>query len=171
MSSFVCSKRKPGWSVTMVRIKNQPAVRVAYMRHRGPYGSEVGRLWERMRKWAAARDLLGPETVTLGISHDNPEVTPSDKCRYDACVPVSRDFVSEGEINVQIVPGGKYAVYEWEGGPEEVGQAWQDLFAWLPDSGFQPDDRPCFERYPFGNELDPRSGAFRCEICVPVKPL
>ena len=49
--------------------------------------------------------------------------------------------------------------------------AWERLFRdWLPQSGFQPDDGPCMELY--GHDAyDPATRIFRCELCVPVRPL
>mgnify|MGYP001546692225 CR=1 FL=1 len=37
----------------------------------------------------------------------------------------------------------------------------------IPTSGFQPDDKPCFEVYP----EEPKDGKFIVDICVPVKPM
>ena len=64
-----------------------PAIRVAFMRHVGPY-CEAGAAWERLQAWAGPRGLFGPRTLVLGVCHDDPEVTPADKVRYDACVTV-----------------------------------------------------------------------------------
>ena len=40
---------------------------------------------------------------------------------------------------------------------------------WLPGSGYEPDDRPCLEVYRGNPSVG--AGAFRCELCVPVRPL
>jgi len=42
---------------------------------------------------------------------------------------------------------------------------------WLPSSGMQLDARPCFEYYPTDTECDAPSGAFTCDIVIPVVPL
>ncbi|MGH2779165.1 MAG: hypothetical protein ACRDJB_11035 [Actinomycetota bacterium] len=41
----------------------------------------------------------------------------------------------------------------------------------MPGSGYQPDDRPCLEVYRGNPEVDGRARTFRCELCVPVRPL
>jgi AraC family transcriptional regulator len=44
------------------------------------------------------------------------------------------------------------------------------LFAsWLPASPYEADDRPALERYGAESVLDPETGAFRCELCLPVR--
>jgi len=46
--------------------------------------------------------------------------------------------------------------------------AWDRVYGkWLPESGYLPDDKPCFEMYP----EEPKDGKFTVDICVPVKPL
>jgi AraC family transcriptional regulator len=35
----------------------------------------------------------------------------------------------------------------------------------------QLDSRPFFEHYPIDATYDPKTGAFDCEICIPVSPL
>ena len=70
------------------------------------------------------------------------------------------------------IPGGKYAVLAFKGTGDQVGDAWAALLReWLPSSGLQLDARPCFEYFPKDAECDPKTGAFECEICVPVVPL
>jgi AraC family transcriptional regulator len=53
----------------------------------------------------------------------------------------------------------------------EIGPAWDRTFGdWLPQSGYQPDDRPCGEVY-HGQAVDAKTGVFKCELCMPVRPL
>jgi AraC family transcriptional regulator len=156
-----------------VEIKELSSFHVAYMRHIGPYGPAVSRLWEKFNRWAEARDLQPKGAVSLGISHDDPSITPPEKCRYDACVVVPPELKPEPGINLTDLPGGKYAVTHFKGTDRDIGKAWNDLFrSWLPTSGYQPDDRPCFELYVSSGKKDcPPGGVFQCDICVPVRPL
>ncbi|PYN03407.1 MAG: hypothetical protein DME07_06790 [Candidatus Rokuibacteriota bacterium] len=39
-----------------------------------------------------------------------------------------------------------------------------------PGSGYEPADRPCLEVYRGNPEVAGRPGAFRCELCIPVRP-
>ena len=82
-------------------------LRVAFMRHVGPY-NEVGQTWQRFCQWVGMRGLFGPDTKMLGISHDDPDVTPADKLRYDACVVVGEQLQPEGDVGVQQVAGGEH---------------------------------------------------------------
>jgi AraC family transcriptional regulator len=42
---------------------------------------------------------------------------------------------------------------------------------WLPESGYQPDDRPCFELYLNSNHSDCAAEQSDVDLCVPVRPL
>jgi DNA gyrase inhibitor GyrI len=109
-----------------VEIRQLPGYHVAYMRHIGPYGPPVSAYWQKFNKWAQARDLSGKGikgAVLLGISHDDPSITPPDKCRYDACVAVPADFKPEAGVNLADIPGGKYAVLRFSGSDREIGLA------------------------------------------------
>jgi AraC family transcriptional regulator len=160
-------------------LKDLPAYHVAYIRHTGPYGEETAQLWNKLVNWAMERGLWTQNVVSLGVSYDDPRVTASDKCRYDACVVVPNDFKADTIVNITDMPAGKYATFEFIGIPQEVGAAWDRLFSeWLPSSGFQPDNRPNYGLFD-GTESnagddqvnDPKTKRFKCHLCIPVKPL
>jgi AraC family transcriptional regulator len=156
-----------------VALRELPRYRVAYMRYVGPYGPHgIPELWKRFSGWMETRGLLGPDSIKLGIGHDDPDVTAPEKCRYDACVVVPDSFAGDKWVNVIDLPGGKYAVAEFIGTAHKIREAWDALYgSWLPGSGYQPDDRPCLEVYRGNPEVDGRPGMFRCDLCVPVRPL
>ena len=50
--------------------------------------------------------------------------------------------------------------------------AWRAIFGqWLHESGFQVDNRPCFERYLPEQLASEQGQRFACDICIPVVPL
>lgn len=156
-----------------VEVTTLPDFHIACMRQVGPYGPAfIPPLWKRFMSWAEARGLTSPETLTLGISYDDPSSTPPEQCRYDACIVVPDGFQTEPGIQVRDIPGGKYAVCEYTGSADGMGEAWQQMFSsWFPSSGYQPDSGPCFELYRADCYLDEAKSVFRCDICVPVKPV
>ena len=156
-----------------VQVRTLPAHHVAYMRYVGRYGpGGIPDLWGRFRRWMQARDLGGDASVKLGVSYDDPSITAPEKCRYDACVVVPADFAADRWVNLMDVPGGRYAVAAFTGSAHEIENAWDRVFrAWLPDSGYQPEDRPCFELYRGDPETPGKAGALRCDLCLPVRPL
>jgi len=156
-----------------IEMQTLPETRVAYMRHVGPYGtSGIPRLWQRFAAWCAGQGLMPPRPVMFGISQDSPDLTAPDKCRYDACVGVDAAFRPTDEVGVQVIPAGRYACARFVGTATEVHDAWMRfLSGWLPDSGYQADDRPAVELYERDFTMDPETGAFPCLLCLPVRPL
>ena len=160
-----------------VEVKNLPGYRVAYVRVLDGYKHDgIGKAFKKLMTWAGARDLFNEQTSIIGISYDDPKVTHPDKCRYDACLTIPEDVKTEGEIGVKNIAPGKYAVYHVEGSLKEstkndYGKIWDDLYRiWLPQSGYQPDDRDCFEVYLNDPDKDPDK-KFKADICLPIKPL
>ena len=129
-----------------VRIVSFPTTQVAFMRHVGPYG-EVGQTWSKLIAWAGPKRLLGRGAKMLGIVHDDPEVTPPDKVRYDVCLLVDESFRPDGEIGLQEI-GGEYAVATHFGLYETLGATYGRLCGqWLPRSGRELRSAPPFEVY------------------------
>jgi AraC family transcriptional regulator len=119
----------------------------------------------------AARGIAPGSAVRLGASHDDAAITEAARCTYDACVVVPRDFMADAPATLMDIPGGPCAVTVFAGGPHQIEDAWDRLFeGWLPDSGYQPDDRPCVEIYR-GAPADRPTGTFQCELALPVRPL
>lgn len=156
-----------------LELKDFANTRVAYMRIVGPYGDPaIGRMWQRFEAWCRQRGLSGPGHAAYGISHDSPDITAPEKCRYDACVQVDDSFKPEGDVGVQTVPMGLYACAPFSGTPDTIHDAWMRVFSqWLPDSNYQPDDRPAIEAYGEQVKIDPETGAFSCLLCLPVRSL
>jgi AraC family transcriptional regulator len=130
-----------------VEIKKLEPRRIAFLRHVGPY-SAVGATWGRLCGWAGPRGLLGPKTQFLGLSHDDPQITPPEKLRYDAAITVDRPVEPAGEIGVTELAGGEYATLLHKGPYETLSRSYQALFgAWLPTSGREVRNAPGFELY------------------------
>ena len=154
-----------------VDVKEMPEMHVAYIRHIGPY-NQIGGAFEKLMKWAGPRGLLRfPETKMLGVYHDNPEIAEESKLQSSACITVPEDTKVEGEVGTMSIPGGLFAVGHVEVNQDQFGEAWDKLMGeWLPESGYQPDDRPCYELYLNDPKQHPE-GKFIIDICEPVKPM
>jgi len=158
-----------------VRVEELSEETVAYIRHVGPYQGDselFAGLFGRLFQWAGPRNLMRfPETQILSIYHDDPEVTSEEKLRTSVGITVPPDTAVSGEVARMALAGGSYAVARFELTPDKYPAAWEAVYGgWLPGSGYQPDDRPPFERY-LSSPDDHPDGKHTVEICVPVKPL
>jgi len=154
-----------------VEVKELPELTVAYARHIGRY-NQIGEAFERLGRWAGPRGhYAAPGALSLAVYHDSPESTPEAKLRSSACVSVPPGTEVSGDINLMTIPGGKFAVGHFEIAKDQFGEAWDALMGeWFPSSGWQPDDRMCYEVYRNDPDKHPE-GRFIVDICEPVRPL
>ena len=151
-----------------VEVKEMPEYHVAYVPKIGPYGMEIcEQAFGELMLWAGPRGYL-QSGVMIGVYWDNPEVTPPEKCRVDACISLPPGTVPEAPIDIQVISGGPYTVCHCEIPVDGFQQAWEDTFAWLVASGHECDDRPCYERY-YNNPSDDPEGKWIVDICIPLK--
>ncbi|MDQ1265783.1 MAG: AraC family transcriptional regulator [Bacteroidota bacterium] len=158
-----------------VEVKETESMEVAYIRHIGKYQGD-GKLFEmlfgRLFNWAGPRGLIRfPEIKLMSVYYDNPDITEDDKLRVDVCLTVPGNTKADGEVGRMTIPGGKYAIGTFEISDTEYGEAWEFMVGgWLPKSGFQPDERPCFELYLNDPKQHPE-GKHLVAIHFPVKPM
>jgi AraC family transcriptional regulator len=70
-----------------VKITTLPKMRVAYVRHTGPY-EECGSAWEKLMTWAGPAGVLGPDTQMAGMGYDDPETTPPEELITEIYAPL-----------------------------------------------------------------------------------
>jgi AraC family transcriptional regulator len=183
-TDYSISESKQIWRIEMKANKNLIAsidvrdtaeMHVAYLRHIGPYAGNsdmFGKLFNKLCAWAGPRGLLRfPETKFITIYHDNPDITDEKKLRTDVCITVPADVRVDGEIGKAVIAAGKNAVAHFEIKSDQFTEAWNAVYGgWLPESGYQPDDRPCFELYLNDPKAHPE-GKYIVDIYAPVKPL
>jgi AraC family transcriptional regulator len=130
-----------------LEVKQLPPTQVLFLGHVGPY-DQVGATWGKLMSWAGMRGLLGADMKLIGIAHDDPDVTPAGRLRYDAAVTVSRPVTPEGEFAVVEIDGGSYAIATHKGPYHDLAKTYQRVYGgWLPQSGYEPRDAPSFEQY------------------------
>ena len=155
-----------------VEVKELPKMTVAYIRHIGPYqGNDklFESIWNKLFSWAGPRGLIGGKDFkSLVVYHNDPNVTIDDKLRMSVCITVPPETKVEGEVGKMNIEAAKYVIARFELSAQDFQEAWNWVYGqWLPTSGYQPDDKPCFEMYP----EEPKDGKFIVDICVPVKPM
>lgn len=157
--------------VTRVKIVDMPDLRVAYVRSIGPYTTErLLPAFNQLMKWAAPRGFMNDDAKMLGV-WNNPGSVPEDKLIHDACITIPDSVSADKWVDVQILPGGKYAIHHLAIRADQTEAAWLSfVLNWLTFSDYQPDDRPMYQIYYKAPENDP-SCLRVLDLCMPVKPL
>ncbi|XDD50100.1 GyrI-like domain-containing protein [Leptospira sp. WS92.C1] len=94
---------------------------IVYVRHHGPYeefpgfdpdSQEIKSLLEFLK----SQNAVPENHQWLGISQDDPEITPPDKIRFDLGVSVrDGEYLKRIKLGKQIVQGGKYLAIRYRG--------------------------------------------------------
>lgn len=149
-----------------MNVENFPKYHIAYIRQVGPYGPTNKQAMESLKKWAKLNDYLTESTILFGIPQDNPETTPPENCRYDACIVIPSECHIDEPLQKGELTGGQYAVFRVEHTAEAIQQAWKQIFSDVQNSEYQIDNRPILEKYR-GNMVMHEY----CELCIPVKKI
>jgi AraC family transcriptional regulator len=119
--------------------------------------------------WAATHLVLKLKPVTIGIVHDNPDLTAEQHIRFDACVLLSKEIKPNGEIGYKKIEGGRFAVFTYKGAYEGFYPVYDYIYnVCLFDNKFDLADKPALEWYikspPFNKPEN-----FVTDLYVPIK--
>nr|WP_298681849.1 GyrI-like domain-containing protein [uncultured Dongia sp.] len=166
---------KPEHAMFNVTIRDTQAIRLAALRHVGHY-LEIGPVFARLYAWAGPRGLMSATTRGLGIYYSDTKSSPPAEWRSDACISIGPDVAIDAQIDAGAedgprlidLAGGRHAVLRHQGPYAELHKAYDWLFGtWLPQSGEEPADRPCFEEY-LNNPRDLPPEEWLTEISLPL---
>lgn len=130
------------------KIKELKEKKVIYAQALGPYSESAKKTWDAVCLFAKKNRLFGFKTEFIGISHDDPDVTEQEKLRYDACLTISREVKTEGEIGVKNISGGKYAIFTHKGPYEKFSDSYRYIYGkWIPENNIGLREAPCYEKY------------------------
>jgi AraC family transcriptional regulator len=136
-----------GESTMQVTIESMPEMRVATLRHIGPY-QRISETFARLGEIVGpARLFEGPPTM-LAIFYDDPEVVPAKDLRSDAGLVVGESVRLPAGLEERRLSAGRYATFTHRGSYEGLGDAWARFMGeWLPRSGERAASGPSYEIY------------------------
>jgi len=147
-----------------VDIVEQPELRVAGIRHTGPY-PEIGREFGRL-----GGILKGPPPQgahLIAVFHDDTAVTPAHKLRADAAITLpGRTHAPSGLIEHRI-PAGRYAHAIHRGGYDGLPGAWAALKEWATVNGRKV-TQPGYEIY-LNTPMDTPKENLRTELYMRIE--
>lgn len=146
-----------------VSISNFQETKVAVLEHHGSpqsLNASVARFIEWRRESG-----LSPvaSSGTYGVPYADPEQCEPERWHFDICGAVAAEVPKNPQgVITKTIPGGRCAVVEHRGSTDAIGATVKRLYAeWLPSSGEQLRDFPCFfeyvERMPAVSEHEQRT--------------
>ncbi|MCO7126516.1 GyrI-like domain-containing protein [Sporolactobacillus shoreicorticis] len=147
-----------------IRVERFEATSILYMRRVGEYGRENNTLMSRFKE--KIQGINTNQKTIYGIAWDNPQITPSEACRYDVALEITSDetIPEPNDFLFGKIPGGHYMVLLFPHFTNDVQKAMESFPAILQAKGYTMDGaRPIIERYRqvlVDKDL--------CELCVPI---
>lgn len=161
-------ERSPTESSLLVELVRRPPCHVAYVRVQNPFAdTKLDMAATRLDAYARAHGLETRER--LGLSLDDPELTPPSRTRYELAVVTDGRAPARGGVSERVLDGGLFAELRAVGDVADVARAWDRLFTeWLPSSGYEPGDGPGIERYLVRPDFTAWSG-FDVVLALPLR--
>jgi AraC family transcriptional regulator len=151
-----------------VHIETQSARRLLALSHTGDY-LQIGPTFERLYAFARSCELVGPGTLAIGIYYDDPAVTPVEALRSHACMSVPSTVASAPDgFELLDLPESEVAVGIHRGPYNRLEESYRWIFGeWLPSSGREAADRPCYEIYMNSSQTTAPEN-LTTHICIPL---
>lgn len=153
-----------------VRLVDQPRQRIAYVRVINTTNmKKFLEAYHRLMKSGKAQGLV-PGSQLIGMSRDNPDITPMTHYQFDWCLVVPEGMKPRGAVSEGLIPTHRYAVIYSHGDTSKEYRAWKYLYeSWLPGSGYEPAGSPALEMYRSYPNFE--SSMFNLDCYLPIQPL
>lgn len=148
-----------------VTIVDQPELRIAGIRHIGPY-QQIGKAFGSLG--GLLKGPPPPGSQMIALYHDDPAITAPDQLRSEAALTLPAGAHAPDGLVEQRVPAGRYARTVHKGSYEGLPATWNALkIEWLPKSGHRM-GHPSYEVY-LNNPMTTPQAELLTEIYVRVE--
>jgi len=164
------SQRENYADIEPIKQINIKPIEVYSIRHRGKY-EDANKTWDEMIAFASKHKLFNKNFGAYGITYDNPDITDSQRLRYDICVTKTKNIQLEEESPIQIkyLDGGKYTVFLHKGDPKGLIDVYNSIFGkWLYKNTIVLRDVPVIQKM-LGDKSKISLDEYLIEVWVPVE--
>lgn len=149
-----------------IEVKEMPEIHLASVLSIGVQNIENS--YNKLINWAIPKNLFPRENVKMiTVYHDSFKVTAPDKVRIHACMLLDEPIKTDGEISPETLPKGRHIVGSYFIGIHEFEKAWQSLFLWMNENGYQYKRTFPFEIYHNNFKEHPEKKC-RVDFCIPI---
>ncbi len=149
-----------------------PKKQVVYIRIIGKYGNiYYQKTWNELWDFIKKNELFSEGIERIGISHDDPKITKSKNCRYDACLTIHKTVIPKGKIGIKKIDGGKFAVFKYQGSYTNLGEVYDTIFSdWYSKCNYELRNIPIMEKK-VNDPLLTEPSKLKTEIYIPIKEI
>ncbi len=168
-------KEKRGDMIIKPKIVDFKEIEVLYVRKVGEYTKVAGEAFEVLMGFAYTqkiknkKNLMGKDAMMFGIGHDDPNTTPQNELRYDACISYDDKSVKpEGEIGTKTIKGGKHLYYLHKGSYDGLKEVYAKMMDFCVENEISIADRPPFEKYLNRDPRRTKPQNLKTEVFIPL---
>lgn len=147
-----------------------PDREAAFIRVTGRYGGdEVYKAWDELERFASTHNLISWKPDIFSVYYDDPDIVGIDNCSSDLCIVTKKKIKSEGRVKLEIIKGGKFAVFRYKGPYEKLWELYYSIYGnWVLFSDMKLRDSPSIEKYlNYNSKIKPEN--LLTEIYIPIE--
>lgn len=149
-----------------IEVKELPEMHLASVLSVGI--QNIDNAYNKLISWGISKNLFPRENVKMiSVYHDSFKVTAPDKVRIHACMLLEEPIKTDGEIFPEILPKGRHIVGSYFITLDEFEKAWNAIFLWMNESGYQFRRTFPFEIYHNNFKEHPEKKC-RVDFCIPI---
>ena len=156
------------------KICEVPDKNLAYIRIVDFYGSPKSyhQAWKELGSFAIANNLLDSDSESIGLSWDDPTITPPEQCRFYACLSTCKTFKSSGKIGTQVLQGGLFAVFTLKGPYSGLIELYKNIYSsWITENNkYKLRKGISYEKY-LNHPEKVAESEILTEIYIPIKKI
>jgi len=151
-------------------VKSIKDIQVVFQQSKGKIGDHTTTVnWETFFANAQKHQIINRESKFYGINWDDPEITPKEKVRYDACISIQNNTNIKTNFSSKTIFGGKYLCFLYKGDYQNLGFIYNHIFKdWIIKMDYNLREEPIFEQYINNKEITPTEDLLT-EIFIPIK--
>lgn len=149
-----------------IEVKELPEMHLASVLSIGV--QNIDNAYNKLISWGISKNIFPRENVKMiSVYHDSFKVTAPNKVRIHACMLLDEPIKTDGEIFPETLPKGRHIVGSYFIGIHEFEKAWQSLFLWMNENGYQYKRTFPFEIYHNNFKEHPEKKC-RVDFCIPI---
>lgn len=151
-------------------VKRINDIKVIFQQSKGKIGDDTTKAnWKTLFATAQKHQIINWESKFYGINWDDPEITPKEKVRYDACISIQNKTSDLSEFSSKTISGGKHLCFLYKGDYQHLGLVYDYIFRdWIIKKNYNLREAPIFEQYVNNMEVTPTEDLLT-EIFIPIK--
>lgn len=158
------------------KIIDLPETPVLFLSYIGNYDDYASTLfeedsWDKLYNYASTNNILPESEEYWGICYDDTDITDIGKCRFYACVTITKFIKSRltDEVKSMILPSHRYAIYIHKGSYHKLNSFYKNIMLNIPQ-GYDPGSGLILERY-LNSPNDTAESELLTEVLLPIAKL